>query len=175
MRKKLRNVGGLTLVEMLCAVAILVLLCLMMNTGMQMAVRSYDRLTAESETKLLLGSLSDALIDKLRYAVVTESGSWSIGEVRLEDGRIVVMEKSASGTGTVKQLLPDGAYGTDRWEYQVKGVQLAGSELPLAKYDDGKFIVHFKIVWTKDESVSAQTPKDGLVIHCLNPMRSEEP
>lgn len=97
MRKKLRSAGGLTLVEMLCAVAILVLLCLMMNTGMQMAVKSYDRLTAESETKLLLGSLSDALIDKLRYAVVTDTDTLSIGEVRLENGRIVVVEKKRNG------------------------------------------------------------------------------
>lgn len=172
MRKKLRNAGGLTLVEMLCAVAILVLLCLMMNTGMRMAVKSYDRLTVESETKLLLGSLSDALIDKLRYAVVTESGTLSIGEVRLENGRIVVVEEN----GTVKQLLPDGAYGTDRWEYDVELVKKEdGFDLPLYEYEDGKFTVHFKIVWTKDESVSAQTPEGGLVIHCLNPVRSEEP
>ena len=172
MRKKLRSAGGLTLVEMLCAVAILVLLCLMMNTGMQMAVKSYDRLTAESETQLLLGSLSDALIDKLRYAVVTDTDTLSIGDVRLENGRIVVVEKS----GTVKQLLPDGAYGTDRWEYDVELVKKEdGSEHQLYEYEDGKFTVHFKIVWTKDESVSAQTPEGGLVIHCLNPVRSEEP
>lgn len=172
MRKKLRNAGGLTLVEMLCAVAILVLLCLMMNTGMQMAVKSYDRLTAESETQLLLGSLSDALIDKLRYAVVTDTDTLSIGEVRLEDGRIVVVEEN----GTVKQLLPDGAYGTDRWEYDVELVKKEdGSKLQLYEYKDGKFTVHFKIVWPKDESVSTQTPEGGLVIHCLNPVRSEEP
>lgn len=174
MRKKLRNAGGLTLVEILCAVAILVLLCLMMNTGMQMAVKSYDRLTAESETQLLLGSLSDALIDKLRYAVVTESGTdtLSIGNIELKDGRIVVVEEN----GTVKQLLPDGAYGTDRWEYDVELAKKEdGFDLPLYEYKNGKFTVHFKIVWTKDESVSAQTPEGGLVIHCLNPVRSEEP
>lgn len=166
MRKKLRSAGGLTLVEILCAVAILVLLCLMMNTGMQMAVKSYDRITAESETQLLLSSLSDALIDKLRYAMKTESGAWSIGKVELQNGRIVVVESS----GAVKQLLPDGAYGTDRWEYQVKLAKKEdGSELQLYEYKDGKFTVQFKIVWTKDESVSAQTPENGLVIHCLNP------
>ena len=69
-RKKLKDIGGLTMVEMLCAVIILVLLVLMMNTGMHMAVRNYYSLTSESETELLLSSLTDALADKLRYAVL---------------------------------------------------------------------------------------------------------
>lgn len=177
MKEKLENAGGLTLVEMLCAVAILVLLCLLMSTGMQMAVRSYDRLTAESETRLLLGSLSDALIDKLRYTVVTQEGEasfWSIGELKPVDGKIVVEETNASGGKTVKQLLPDGAYGTGGWEYSVECVEEDGEKLPLVRYEEGNFIVNFKVAWKKDKSVSAQTPADGLVIRCLNPVRSEK-
>ena len=38
MRKKLKDSGGLTMVETLCAVVILVLLCLMLNSGLSMAV-----------------------------------------------------------------------------------------------------------------------------------------
>lgn len=166
MKEKLKQTGGLTLVEMLCAVVILVLLCLMMNTGLQMAVKSYDRLTAESETQLLFGSLFDALIDKLRYCKVTESGSWSIGEVEPVKGKIVVEEKDASGP---KQLLPSSAYGKGRWEYRVEYIKKDGTDLPLVKYDNGKFTVNFKVVWKADESISVQTPLDGLVIRCLNP------
>ncbi len=175
MKEKLENAGGLTLVEMLCAVAILVLLCLLMNTGMQMAARSYDRLTAESETQLLFGSLSDALIDKLRYCVVTEKldpavdaskYEYSIGTFDVTSGMVLV--------GGDK-LLPDGAYGTGRWEYGVECIEKDGNKLPLVRYEGGNFIINFKVVWKKDLGVSAQTPEDGLVIRCLNPVRSEGP
>lgn len=175
MRKKLKDSGGLTLVEMLCTVAILVLLCLMMNTGLQMALRNYDILTAESETHLLFGSLSNALIDKLRYAVVTKNGeteSWSIGEVKSKEGKIVVEEKDASGGITAKQLLPDDAYGAGRWEYKVENIEKDGHELPLVKYEEGRFIVNFKVVWEKDGKISVQTPEDGLIIRCLNPIKT---
>ena len=39
MRRKLKETAGLTLVEMLAAVAVLILLGMMLITGMQMAVR----------------------------------------------------------------------------------------------------------------------------------------
>ena len=48
MRKKLRGEGGLTLVELLAAVVILILLGLLLNTGLQMAVRTYRAVTAQS-------------------------------------------------------------------------------------------------------------------------------
>ena len=63
MRKKLDSSGGFTLVEMLCAVAILTLLCLMLGTGMQAAMETYREITAESETQLLLNTLVDANAD----------------------------------------------------------------------------------------------------------------
>ena len=137
MRKKLKDTSGLTMVEMLCAVLILILLVLMINTGIHMAIRNYYSLTSESETDLLLSSLTDSLADKLRYAVVTketvtdESGASTVkytlfmgGEkitldfaatgasldelVGLKDDMVVV--KSAEGAAD-KKLLPDAAYG----------------------------------------------------------------
>lgn len=172
MRKKLKDSGGLTMIEMLCAVVILVLLCLMMGTGMQMALKSYHTLTAESETQLLLSSLTDALADKLRYCVVTVDSTdtykgCSIGEVDVENGRVTV---------DGKELLPDGAYGTGRWEYVVEKVkEKDGSDfLRPAKYDGGKFTVNFKVVWKADGRISAQTPENGLIIRCLNPVKKEE-
>lgn len=172
MKEKLENAGGLTLVEMLCAVAILVLLCLLMNTGMQMAAKSYDRLTAESETQLLFGSLSDALIDKLRYCVVTEKPDPAGGASKYEYS-IGTFDVSGSGMVLVggDRLLPDGAYGTGRWEYRVECIEKDGNKLPLVRYEGGNFIVNFKVIWKKDKGVSAQTPEGGLVVRCLNPVR----
>ena len=138
MRKKLKDIGGLTMVEMLCAVVILILLVLMINTGIHMAIRNYYSLTSESETELLLSSLTDSLADKLRYAVVTKetvtaadgaspvdkytlfmggekitldfaaTGASLDDLVGLKDGMIVI--KDADGAAD-KKLLPDAAYG----------------------------------------------------------------
>ena len=69
MRKKLKSQRGLTLVETLCAVVILILLGLILNAGLQLSVRAYDDMTAETETELLLSTAADALADVLRFAV----------------------------------------------------------------------------------------------------------
>ena len=68
MRKKLSRSEGLTLVEMLAAVVILVLLGLILNAGLHMALNSYRTMCAQSETELLLSTLLNTLADDLRYA-----------------------------------------------------------------------------------------------------------
>lgn len=137
MRKKLKECGGFTMVEMLCVVAILVMLCLLTNAGLSLAMESYRDIIAESETQLLLNDLSDAMADKLRYAVVTvkqsetptvttEKCTFSLDNVALlDDGEVknvqtpvavpVVYEEMVTD-GKVRlgagDLLPSGAYGT---------------------------------------------------------------
>ena len=170
MRKKLRDTGGLTMIETLCAVLILVLLLLLVNTGLQMAMRTYRDITGESETQLLLSSLSDALIDKLRYAVVNvdESGNYqscSIGNVTVDaDGKVTVDNKA---------LLPDGAYGADK-RYRA-GPVAAGTNIivtPTVNGENVTFTIKFKVTDTLG-SASAETPEDGVVVRCLNPPKKE--
>lgn len=74
MARKWKDSRGFTLVETLCAVAILVMLGLLINTGLHLAMRSYRDLTAQSELELLAASLSDALADELRYAQRMKTG-----------------------------------------------------------------------------------------------------
>lgn len=144
MRKKLKENGGFSIVEMLCVVVILVLLCLLTATGFSMAMRSYRDITAKSETGLLLEDLSDALADRLRYAAVTmeqtknADGSvttnctFSLENVSLcDDGEVRNLWKPAPADGSepektgwisdkrqfmvgTKRLLPSGAYGSER-------------------------------------------------------------
>ena len=73
MKKKLKSSAGFSLVEMLCAVAVLMLLCVMVNTGLSVAMKTYFDLTAESETQLLLNTLTDAIAGELRYAHETKT------------------------------------------------------------------------------------------------------
>ena len=53
MKKKLNKENGLTLVELLAAAAVLILLGLLLNAGLQMTVRSYRTITTRSELELL--------------------------------------------------------------------------------------------------------------------------
>lgn len=161
MKKKLRSSGGLTLVEALCAVVVLILLSLLLNTGLQMAVKSYHDITAESEAQLLLSTLSDALGDKLRYTTVTvdESGAFvsaSIGEVTVSGGKVLV-----GGN----RLLPDGAYGNGKYR-----VDDADSAKDLGYDADGNcFTLDLKVKETSG-TISAEAT---LAVRCLNPPKKE--
>ena len=73
--KKLRTRKGLTMVEMLAAVVVLTLLCLALNSGMNVAVHAYRVMVAEAETQTLLSTASTAIIEELRYATPTNVSS----------------------------------------------------------------------------------------------------
>lgn len=172
MRKKLRDSSGLTMVETLCAAAILVLLCLMMNTGIHMAVTNYRALTGEAEAQLLLSSLSDALADKLRYCVVTEKtdGSMenSIGVVTVADGTTPAGVPAGIVLVDGKRLLPEGAYGLEG-RYQVTD----------ASVTEPSYVAGVKPVFTvKLEVKDTQTSlskEASLTVRCLNPVKKEGP
>lgn len=177
MRRKVKDNSGLTLVEMMCAVLILVLLSLMLNSGLSMAIKTYQGITAESETQLLLSSLSDALADKLRYCVVyvDDAGNYhssSIGEVQAAGGKIVVYEPD---TGEEKPLLPDGAYGNPDGFYKGNYQVTMGSAAPggadsatlreTYQKDTNSFAVRLTV---KDVNLNITKTRE-LTVRCLNP------
>ncbi|MCI9330774.1 MAG: hypothetical protein HFG05_01185 [Oscillibacter sp.] len=177
MRRKVKDNSGLTLVETLCAVLILVLLSLMLNSGLSMAIKTYQGITAESETQLLLSSLSDALADKLRYCVVyvDDAGDYrssSIGEVQAAGGKIVVYEPD---TGEEKPLLPDGAYGNPDGFYKGNYQVTMGSAAPggadsatlkeTYQKDTNSFAVKLTV---KDVHLNITKTRE-LTVRCLNP------
>lgn len=171
MRKKLNSESGLTLVEMLCAVVILILLGLLLNTGLQMAVSTYRAIVAQSEVELLLSTAVDAVADELRYArdVSGSGGSFtyfsdSFGEeVRLDvdtDGQIVAKKGEEE-----KRLLSTGAYGLNK-AYQVKKT---ADDKEIVSWDKtaGTFTIQMKVE-TTDGKISAKTPDGGVTVRCLN-------
>ena len=94
MRKKLRDASGLTLVELLCGIVILVLLGLLVNAGIGVAAKSYRELTAAAETQLLLSTAADALASELRFAQ----------EVTAEAGRLTSYRSPSFGAHTTLEL-----------------------------------------------------------------------
>lgn len=65
---KLKNKKGLTLVEMLCTVAVLVLVSMVMVLGVQLGVRSYAKSVSYSEAQVLCSTLTTTISDELRYS-----------------------------------------------------------------------------------------------------------
>ena len=200
MRKKLKSAAGLTLVEMMCAVAILVLLVLMMNTALHMALDAYRKITSESETQLLISSITDALNDKLRYAVVEETRDATTGNVT--GRRIFITEYSnigiaGSGNGVTtvtvdvnnqitvdgKKLLPDGAYGIPvdsayTGRYVVERVKSdTGTDLPLVTYDEPAVdggTPGFKVKFAVKDTKLDISKTAEFTIRCLSPVKKEE-
>lgn len=117
MRKKLRTRRGVTLSEMLVAMAVLGLVTAAIATGMTAGVRIYQESTDLSQTQVLLSTLTQSVSDELRYArdittsgggVVYTSPAYGPGAslVANGDGQVAV----AAGS-KVTSLLGSGSYG----------------------------------------------------------------
>lgn len=170
MKKKLKSSAGFSLVEMLCAVAILMLLCVMLNSGLSVAMKTYFDLTAEAETQLLLNSLTNAIAGELRYA---HEVSGADDNPTYNGGRQITLESDKRVYVDGKELLPKEKSGTGRGgaykngDYQVDEMKIV--------YDESSacFTVNLKVSW-QGSGISAQTPEGGVVIRCLNPPKKEE-
>lgn len=159
MKKKLRGQKGVTLVEMLAAVAVLSLLGVMLQTGLQLALKSYHTMTAEAETQLLLSTVSDAIADELRYArdIRNENGAFkdytsvSYGRrtaLRVTDGQLI-----ASPAGNDKRVISTGAYGNG--VYSIEEMEIT--------YVAPIFHIHVKV--SEAGGISAET---DFSVRCLN-------
>ena len=173
MRKKLADTGGVSIVEMLCATIILILLGLLLNSGLQLSVKSYRELTAESETQLLLATAIDALADDLRYAEDVEASGGKLNSYFSDSyGENTTLELNntendpnkgkvyANSGGKKLRVLPDGAYGLNG-RYVVDRMDIT--------YENNCFTLDLKVK-EKDSTISAETK---LTVRCLNPEKKE--
>lgn len=167
MKRKLKSRKGLSLVETLAVVVILLLLGLVLNAGLRMAAGNYFELTARSETQLLLSTAGDALADELRFAdnvrlegedCIYDSRSFGMdSRLVVSDGQIYVRSSSGEGAGEeLKRLLPPGAY---RWgRYQV-------TELKIVYHEESACFDVVLEVGEAEGNIGAET---AFTIRCLN-------
>lgn len=76
---KQKRIAGMTLMELLCALAVVLLVSAGMVLGVSLAVRSYERSVSASEAQVLCSTLESIVSDELRYA----------GTLEYENGRVV--------------------------------------------------------------------------------------
>jgi len=72
MIKKLTSKAGMTLIEMMASLLIMVLLVAGMNTGMTAGLRVYEDATLETTRTMLASNINTKLTDILRYADVKD-------------------------------------------------------------------------------------------------------
>ena len=184
MREKINSKSGFTLVEMLAAVAVLMLLTMMLGTGIQMALNSYRTMIAQAEVELLVSTAVDALADDLRFArdvkadpvskKLTSYTSDSFGE----NTELALGETGSDNEGQImasgKRFLSTGAYGAkvdgNKRAYRITDMTI--------KYNEAKNTFNIQLtVKTADEKISAGTPKNedgediGVTVRCLNPAK----
>ena len=118
---KNKKTAGLTLVEMLCCVVIMLLVSIGMVNGVSLAVRNYQSSLMASESQLLCSTISSLVTDELRYAGAVDwektpiqFGSPSYGRCCFaqNDENQVTNTVSEAGidTGKSYKLLPSRAY-----------------------------------------------------------------
>lgn len=162
MKKKLNSQSGLTVVELLAATVVLMLLGLMLNTGLQTALSTYRAIVAQSELELLLSTAVDALADDLRYArdVSGENTSFTYTSDSFGEGTKLTVDSAGQIKANGKRVLSTGAYGLNE-AYKVK------EDMEIS-YDGASCFTINLTVATKDDSLSAKTPDEGVVVRCLN-------
>ena len=189
--RKIKSETGLTVVEMLAAVLVLVLLSLMLGTGLNMVMHAYETVVAQSEVELLLSTAVDAIADDLRYAWNVKPDS-SLGktnftyssdsygdrdkknkeyEVWLDvvDDKIVARINGKADQQVLS--INAGAYGSSKSykEYSVDDMYID------YKQAENTFTIHLKV--TDGSGITACTPKfenqtaegAGITVRCLNP------
>ena len=175
--KKLKSNAGFTLIEILVALAILVVLVVGMGASMNAGTRIYHEATFESDSASMAGILNTNLGDILRYSqdIRVNTGSMEDSEgtyhsatkvpfvftnleygiqdayfeiVSIEDSDGVLQMKSLKNTKSM-DLVNTGAYpGLKITEFQIEYVPAS------ATLRGGYFNVSYKIYSNSDEDLS---------------------
>ena len=182
MKKKLNKEAGFTLVEMLAATMVLILLAMMLGTGLQMTVLSYQKITAQSEVELMLSTAMNALADDLRFARNFDRGTYNIdtddvpftyksdsfgGKIHLEldtgTGQIMAVDTTTTPAAPGKQFLSLGVYGVGK-DNEPRAYQVTKMTIK-PDTDKNTFTISLEVKATADESIKAS---GEITVHCLN-------
>jgi len=120
MKEKLRSSKGMTLTELLVALAIVSLIGVSLTVGINSAVKVYRDATQLYEAETLCGTILTYLEDEFRFGRNIKSQSREVifdsqdfgkdVKVSVEDGKVLVMKKDATDTASASKLLGDSAY-----------------------------------------------------------------
>ena len=109
---RLKNNKGMSIVELLSAIAVMVLVTAVLVTGVRLGVKAYIRSVSMSEAQMLCTTLTTAVSDELRYAgtiKIAADGKVSFFSQKGQDSSFKQDEKGHVLLAD-KPLLSDAAY-----------------------------------------------------------------
>ena len=138
MKRKLKSRAGLTLTEMLCSVAVVLLLSSLIAIGARAAARSFRASMADAQAQMLCSTLVSAISDKLEYcgSVTIEEGG---GKIFIQD----IGSVSGGSDGSVFQV--DAQTG----QLYLGDQKFLGS----ASYPEGLRVDEFQMRYDSDDGV----------------------
>ena len=92
-----RKKSGFTLVEMLCAIIVLLLISMLMAVGIKTAVTAYEKEVTHSESQILCASIRTVVSDELRYSGTTEKSGKTITFFSQTYGKAVSFTSNEDG------------------------------------------------------------------------------
>lgn len=146
--KKLKSKKGFTLIEMLVCVVTLVLLCMIVTTGSNLATMSMNASLFESESQMMKATLDLCIGDLLRHATdikEDEHGNviFTNDAYYIDDGYIAIETKDSGITGAGYLICKSN-------------IDISGSGLLVANrgiYVNGMYIKDFELEYHRDTHV----------------------
>ena len=137
-----RNCRGFTLVEMLCAIVVLILISGIMATGVGLGVKTLRKSLVNSESQVLCATLRTAVSDELRYAGTTTVSTTGVTFFSQNYGEYAAYGVNDDGQVTLKgeKIIPSKSY-----PHGIKG------EVDIISYDDQTGIFSVEVTVTDDD------------------------
>lgn len=157
-RKRLKCSRGMTLVELVAVAGVLTLLALLLNTGLIMAKDSYNQISGDAESQLLVSTLNNLLSNELRYArdIITDEDKNLQRYTSVNYGINTTLSLNEDGQleANLRRMLSSGAYGNG--DYRIQSLDITY---------DGVQVFHVSLLVVGKGSVNNKT---SFSVRCLN-------
>ncbi len=120
LKEKRGRRGGFTIIEMLCAIVVLLLVSALMVVGIRLAVKAYHREVTHSEAQVLCSTIRTVVNDELRYSGTTSTSTSGVISFFSDNyGKNVSFSTSEDGQVYLgeKKILSEKAYANGIMAY----------------------------------------------------------
>lgn len=153
---KLKNKSGLTLVEMLCCVVVMLLVSIGMVNGVSLAVRNYESSLMFSESQVLCSTLTNLVSDELRYSGAV---NWEAAPIRFYSrtyGSECIFSQNDSKQVTLNEIQRDGTPAQRGYKLLPNRSYHLGmrASVILSKAKDNIFSVTILVTDSKDRELA---------------------
>ena len=153
---KNRAKAGLTLVELLCTIVIMLLVSVGMVEGVNLAVKNYKKSLLSSESQVLCSTLTNLVSDELRYSGAVD---WEANPIRFYSrtyGSECIFSQNDSKQVTLNEIQRDGTPAQRGYKLLPNRSYHLGlrASVTLSKAKDNIFSVTILVTDSKDRELA---------------------